>query len=265
MVQCPHYFSTCLYTPLEYVRDERDFRWAYHGRQITYKRIYSYFKDLSEEQQAIIQADHDFMSFSSCLPRFLRLRSLEICLTNNIEKPFRWFTGRMLVDWKNSFPDHLEAVLQGLCAARENGITIHTLQVTGFYSRLPLVGSRVSSLAVCALHTVEELYLVDSPGLFDFIAATRLPSVRVLELENCWLRVPELQKVLLTHGKTLEILHLENVWLPSERFYDWGVSLSLGTTSTVVDGISNIRTGEAMREFTINRRGNTYEYRRTFN
>ncbi|PWY96034.1 hypothetical protein BO94DRAFT_601201 [Aspergillus sclerotioniger CBS 115572] len=265
LIQCPHYFSTCLYTPLEYTRDEREFRWGYQGKQITYNRIYSYFKHLSEEQQMIIQADFNLMSFSSCLPRFLRLRSFEISLMNNIEKPFRWFAGRMLVDWKDTFPDHFGAVLQGLCAAKESGIRIKTFQVTGFYSRLPLLDSKIPRLAAIALHTVEELYLADSPGLLDFIAATTLPSVRVLELENCWLWVPELQKFLLTHGSTLQVLHLENVWLPSEKIYDWGVSLSLGTTSTVIDGISDIRIGDAMRELTINRKGKKYEYQKIFN
>ncbi|KAE8371408.1 hypothetical protein BDV26DRAFT_302788 [Aspergillus bertholletiae] len=265
LIRSPIYFRRHIYTPEEYIRDENELCWSNRGNTITYDSIYSYFRLLSKEQQEILNKDRDIMSLQSCLPQFTRLTCFQVSFVDGVERPFQWFAGRVLVDWKSSFPDHFENVIRAICAAKQAGIHIRTFQVSSFYSRLPLVGSELTSLAATALSEVEELRLTDSPGLLDFLSIVALPSLQRLELEDCWLWLPELEEFLLAHTSTLQVLHLENAWLPSEITYDWGITWGLGTTKTIINGISKIKIGRALQELTINRKGrNEFEYKRIF-
>ena len=70
-----------------------------------------------------------------------------------------------------------------------------------------------------ALYNVEDLRLVDSPSLLEFMSTVPLASVRRLELGSCWLYVPDLEKFVVSHAKSLQFLHLEDTWMPIEKVH----------------------------------------------
>lgn len=116
-----------------------------------------------------------------------------------------------------------------------------------------------------ALYNVEDLRLVDSPSLLEFMSTVPLASVRRLELGSCWLCVPDLEKFVVSHAKSLQFLHLEDTWMPIEKVHYWGLSLCDSSAETILTNIACIRRCGILQELTINR-GNTdrYQYHEVF-
>lgn len=149
--------------------------------------------------------------------------------------------------------------------ARTDGVVVRTFEVFGFYSKLENCDNELSETMAKALYNVEDLRLIDSPSLLEFMSTFSLPSIRRLELGACWLCVPDLKKFIVTHRKSIRSLHLEDTWLPIERLHYWGFSLCDSASETILTNIAGIREREILQELTINR-GNTgrYQYREVF-
>ncbi|KAK9646477.1 hypothetical protein HCH54_005222 [Aspergillus fumigatus] len=265
LVQHHDYFRNCVYTPSEYARDRRDAYWNSYGTRISYTTIQNYFSRLADEQQRILERGRDLVTFQTCLPRLVNLKTIQLHFVEGIKEPFRWFAGRVFVDWKDSFPDRFKSILHAMVRAKDNGVTIRTFQIAGFYSRLLVSNSELPSLASDALSSVEDLQLIDSPSMLEFMSHVHLPSLRRFALESCWLWIPELEQFILAHAGILRVLHLQDTWIQSETIHDWGISLSLGNTKTIVEGLSKVRAGKILSQLTINQEGvDRYEYQEIF-
>ncbi|KAE8396768.1 hypothetical protein BDV37DRAFT_277390 [Aspergillus pseudonomiae] len=238
------YFRSCVYTPSEYNRDQRELCWNFHGRRVSYNMIYSYFAELAREQQTILMERIDSITLVQCIPRFLHLQSIELSFIDSTKKPFCWLSGRLFVGWRDSYPVHFETVIDAMVAARRNGIIVRKFKVSGFYSKISMPGTSLLRKVMEALHNVEDLRLVD----------ISLPSVRRLELAKCWLSVKDLEEFFHVHSGTLHSLHLEDTWLPTETVHEWGISLS------------TIRRLGTLRRLTINEKasGCCYQYKELF-
>ena len=148
-----------------------------------------------------------------------------------------------------------------MIAARKNGVAIRTFEVSGFYSQLTVDGNGLSGMMAEALHNVEDLRLIDSPSLLEFMATIFLGSVRRLELETCWLCVRDLEQFVITNAKTLQFLHLEDTWVAAANLHYWGLSLCDSSSETIVANIACIRELGILRGVTINRgKADGYEY-----
>ncbi|KAE8334767.1 hypothetical protein BDV24DRAFT_156594 [Aspergillus arachidicola] len=225
------YFRSCVYTPSEYNRDQRELCWNFHGRRVSYNMIYSYFAELAREQQTILMERIDSITLVQCIPRFLHLQSIELTFIDSTKKPFCWLSGRLFVGWRDSYPVHFETVIDAMVAARRNGIIIS------------MPGTSLLRKVMEALHNVEDLRLVD----------ISLPSVRRLELAKCWLSVKDLEEFFHVHSGTLHSLHLEDTRLCS------------GTIETIVDRLATIRRLGTLRRLTINKKaGGCYQYKELF-
>jgi hypothetical protein len=199
------------------------------------------------------------------LSRLTNLKSIQLHFVEGIKEPFRWFAGRVFVDWKDSFPDRFKSILHAMVRAKDNGVVIRTFQISGFYSRLLVSDSELSRLASDALSSVEELQLIDSPSMLEFMSYVHLPSLRRFALESCWLWIPELEQFIVAHAGTLRVLHLQDTWIQSETIHDWGISLSLGNTKTIIEGLSKVRAGKVLSQITINEgEVDQYEYQEIF-
>ncbi|KAE8308581.1 hypothetical protein BDV41DRAFT_568138 [Aspergillus transmontanensis] len=237
------YFRSCVYTPSEYNRDQRELCWNFHGRRVSYNMIYSYFAELAREQQTILMERIDSITLVQCIPRFLHLQSIELTFIDSTKKPFCWLSSRLFVGWRDSYPVHFETVIDAMVAARRNGIIVRKFKVSGFYSKISMPGTSLLRKVMEALHNVEDLRLVD----------ISLPSVRRLELAKCWLSVKDLEEFFHVHSGTLHSLHLEDTWLPTETVHEWGISLS------------TIRRLGTLRRLTINEKaGGCYQYKELF-
>lgn len=249
------HFSYYLYTPSEYARDEG------RGKGLPYIDIYFYFSRLSQEQQRILRKNQDAMAFRACLPRFPQLIAIRLSFVDGINQPFRSLGGSVFLDWKDSFPTHLINVVEGMGAAMRNEVVIRTFEVSGFYSQLAADNKLFEGMA-SALHYVEDLRLIDSPSLLEFMSTLTLPSIHRLELENCWLCVRDLEDFVNTHAKTLQFLHLEDTWLPVEKDHHWGLD---STAHTVLMNIASIKERGVLKKLTINRENEgRYQYQEVF-
>ncbi|KAE8130724.1 hypothetical protein BDV38DRAFT_289370 [Aspergillus pseudotamarii] len=259
------YFRSCVYTPSEYNRDQRELCWNFHGRRVSYNMIYSYFAELAREQQTILMERIDSITLVKCIPRFLHLQSIELTFIDSTKKPFCWLSSRLFVGWRDSYPVHFETVIDAMVAARRNGIIVRKFKVSGFYSKISMPGTSLLRKVMEALHNVEDLRLVDSSRLLNFMWQVSLPSVRRLELAKCWLSVKDLEEFFHVHSGTLHSLHLEDTWLPTETVHEWGISLCSGTIETIVDRLATIRRLGTLRRLTINEKaGGCYQYKELF-
>jgi hypothetical protein len=190
---------------------------------------------------------------------------VKLSFIDGIKQPFTWFGGRVFIDWKDSFPIHLETVIHGMIAARRDGAVIRSFEVSGFDSRLAASENELSEIMGDALFNVEDLRLIDSPSLLDFMSNVPLNFVRRLELESCWLCVPDLEKFVISHAKSLQVLHLDDTWMPVEKVYYWGISLCDSSAETILTNIACIRRCGILQELTINK-GSTdrYQYHEVF-
>ncbi|GMF77643.1 unnamed protein product [Aspergillus oryzae] len=238
----------------------------FHGRRVSYNMIYSYFAELAREQQTILTERIDSITLVQCIPRFLHLQSIELPFIDSTKKPFCWLSGRLFVGWRDSYPVHFETVIDAMVAARRNGIIVRKFKVSGFYSKISMPGTSLFRKVMEALHNVEDLRLVDSSRLLNFMRQVSLPSVRRLELAKCWLSVKDLEEFFRVHSGTLHSLHLEDTWLPTETVHEWGISLCSGSIETIVDRLATIRRLGTLRRLTINEKasGCCYQYKELF-
>ena len=257
------YFRTCVYTPSEYVRDLRELPWTTSGKQISYHTIYSYFAHLCREQQNIITKGKDNAATQKSISRFQRLQEVDIAFVDSTTKPFSWLSGRIFVDWRVSFPLHLETILDAMMAARRKGIVFRSFKVSGLYSAIE---TTMCHKVEDALHDVEDIHIFDCPALLDFMTTISLPSLRRLELGTCWIWPADLERFVRSHAKSLRFVHMEDAWLLVEKVHAWGIRLCSGTTKTIVDNLADIFSLGILQELTINKKETgQYDYRECAN
>jgi hypothetical protein len=64
------------------------------------------------------------------------------------------------------------------------------------------------------------------------------PCLRRVELANCWLLIPTLQKFTRLHSSGLESIHLENTWVLEEIVHADGIHISMGCAKSILDQIA---------------------------
>jgi hypothetical protein len=152
-----------------------------------------------------------------------------------------------------------------MIVARENKVPIHAFRISGFYPRIASEEPLMWELMTEALANVEELQVIDSPTMVEYLARIPLPRLRRFELASCWLSVTNLEAFVYAHADTLRFLHLDDIWFLREERSVEGIHLSVGSTKSILDSIIGIRTSGILWELTMNRQpGGYYEIRETF-
>ena len=257
------YFRTCVYTPSEYIRDLRELPWITSGTRVSYHTIYSYFARLGREQQDILSENQDTKATQISISHFHSLQEIDIAFVDCTKRPFNWLAGRVFIDWRDSFPLHLETILEAMTTAQKRGIVFRSFKVSGLYSAIE---TTMHQKVEDALRDVEDIHIFDSPTLLDSMATISLPSLRRLELGTCWIWPADLERFVRSHADSLRSIHLEDAWLVVEKFHDWGIKLSSGTAKTIADNLADVRSLGVLQELTINRKGcGQYEYRECTN
>lgn len=255
-------FRACFYTPDEYIQDQRASQWRSGRRGVSYPTIYAYFSRQSEKQQDILLESRDLTAMCSALPRFSRLHTVEVSFPDATSIPFRWLADRVLLDGQACFPGQFEMVLTALVRARAHGVAIRRFEVTGYYPRMVTKGEALQALGSEAFAQVEDVRIVDSPAMLEFLARTALPAVRRCELESCWLSIPNLQRFVEAHADSLRSLHLDDIEHMVEEISADGIRLSFSSTKAIVDMVRRLRRVESLREITVNRQASgRYEIR----
>ncbi|KAF7177428.1 hypothetical protein CNMCM7691_005633 [Aspergillus felis] len=240
-------FRGCLYTPNDFARDQMDMYGVRKSQRLPYSTIFSYFRLRCEEQQHIIRFDQDTRALVASLPYFPNLHAVQLRFTDGIEDRFQSLANRMLLDGHPMFPNHLEKLLTAITVAQENGVTIRTFEISGFYSRVPTEDRSLHQLATEALQKVEKLRLVDSPAMMPFVNRLSLPCLRRLELANCWLSVPALEECIRLRADSLQSLHFENTWILEEEISHEGIHISMGCTKTLLDHLARVPGARRLR------------------
>ncbi|KAL2801761.1 hypothetical protein BJX63DRAFT_426537 [Aspergillus granulosus] len=204
------------------------------------------------QQQDILETEQDTRTLIASLPCFANLHTIQLLFADGIEDRFQWLANRMLLDGHPLFPNHLERLLTAVVVARENDVTIRTFEIRGFYSRAVTKDRFLQQLAGEALSSVEELRLVDSPAMLAFVNQVPFPCLRRVELANCWLSIPTLEKFTRLHSGGLESIHLENTWVLEETVDADGIHMSMGCTKSILDQLARIP-GAGHLRLTINR------------
>lgn len=234
---------------MEYIRDLRDMSWTKTGKRVSYKSIFFYFSRLCHEQQEILAEGDDESVTRRSLSRLRGLQQVELVFVDDTKKPFSWLAGRVFVDWRDSFPLHLETVLDAMVAARDGGVLLKSFKISGLYSE---VATGMRQKVEHALGDVEDIHIFDSPALLDFMTTVSLPSLRRLELGACWIWPEDLEKFVRAHERSLRSLHLEDAWILVEEIHDWGVSLRSATDKTIVHKLAEVQKLGILEELTIN-------------
>ncbi|KAJ5084783.1 hypothetical protein NUU61_009362 [Penicillium alfredii] len=249
LIQHWDYFTACIYTPQEYARDHKDFRWGLRGREFSYTAIHSYFSWLAKAQHTLLHGRNDIRIFCKSLSRLCGLKAVKLSFDALKEDQFLWFANRIYVDWKDSFPIHLETVLRSMVTARGQGILIEAMEIEGFYAKLVATDVNLMGTAADALTHVKALKLVDSFSLLDFMSDVAMPSLRRLDLANCWLVGPDLARFMECHASVLRQLHLRNICLPHEKLRE-ACSCSK-CAQALMDVLSGIQNTSIFDELTI--------------
>lgn len=117
VIQHWDYFSTCVYTPQEYARDQKDFQWDLRGKEFSYAAMFRYFRKLAEEQSLLLKERRDIHVFSRSLRHLVKLRVIKLTFNAAKEDQLLWFAHRLFLDGDRSFSTHIETVFRGMTAA----------------------------------------------------------------------------------------------------------------------------------------------------
>ncbi|CAG7978477.1 unnamed protein product [Penicillium olsonii] len=211
LVQHWDYFTTCIYTPQEYSRDQREFGWGLREKAFSYRSIHSGFLDLIESQQRALVDRQDIQVLCNCVQRLVRLTTIRLSFSEPDRSQLLWFSSRVFLDWEYSFPVHLEAILCCIQSAQSQGIRVSSLEITGFYASITNVA--LVDLATAALSDIKHLYLYDSVNLLSWLADIPLPSLMEVEIGHCWIVGCDLHMFREKHDPDCTKLSLQDVQL----------------------------------------------------
>ncbi|KAL4893425.1 hypothetical protein BDV59DRAFT_207879 [Aspergillus ambiguus] len=263
------YFRSHIYTPSEYNSDLEDHFWTFGGSVVSYSAVFSYFRSLSREQRICQWKGRDRENLIASFPRFPNLGSVHVSFVDGIKSPFRWFTGRVLQDDPDGpgcAKDHLTKLATAMIAAKAKGVKIHTFEMSGLYTRIDSGDSSIlKRLVGKAFHDIQDLRIINSPTMLEFLTQVHMSGLRRFELGNCWLSIESLQKFVQCQKGSLRILHLEDVWMINERIDRDGVYLSMASAKTILRKLAGIWNLGILSEVTINRQpGGQCEVRKIF-
>ncbi|KAB8072499.1 hypothetical protein BDV29DRAFT_158520 [Aspergillus leporis] len=262
------YFGSHIYPPSEYEQDLEDLFWTFGGSEASYLAVFSYFRFLSSEQRKCQWKGRDREDLVASFPRFPNLRSVHVWFVDGIKSPFRWFTGRVLQDDPDGpgcAKDHLTKLATAMIAAKANGVKTHAFEMLGLYTRIDQGDSMLRSLVGKAFHHIRDLRIINSPTLLEFLTHVHMPSLRRFELGNCWLSIESLEEFVQCHRASLRVLHLEDVWMITERIDSDGVYLSMASAETIFGKLAGIWNYGILSEVSINRQpGGQYDVRKVF-
>ncbi|KAL4924647.1 uncharacterized protein BDV17DRAFT_274168, partial [Aspergillus undulatus] len=248
------YFRSCVYSPAEFIRDQREQWWSFREKSFSYESIHNYFSELSKEQQKILAKCDDARALHACLPCFARLETIQLICEDGIDQPFRWLATSLFFDWNDSMLMHLETLVEVMRCLRQHGVSIRSFGVFGFNSYISTTDQGFLEKMADALGSVTDVMLVDSTGLLPCLASIQLPSILRLELGSCWLQISDLEDFCLKHNRKLQHIHFEDVWVSARKVYDWGVSLSTGNLAALVDNLVVLRKSGVLQQITVNRK-----------
>ncbi|KAL4744731.1 uncharacterized protein BDW70DRAFT_154469 [Aspergillus foveolatus] len=245
------YFRSCIYTPEEFIKDQKEQWWSFRGKSLSYESIYKYFVQLSAEQQKILSGCDDARTLSICLPRFLNLQSFQLVFEDSIDQPFHWLATRLFFDWNDSTLMHLETVIDVLISLRQHGISIHSFGVSGYNSTARTLAEGFLRKLADALHPVTDIALSDSTDLLQSLALIPLPSILRLKLGSCWLSIADLGVFSSRHNSRLQQIHFENVWVPANNLQGWGAPLRSECIATIMDKIHVPHESSTLQRITV--------------
>jgi hypothetical protein len=185
---------------------------------------------------------------------------------DSIPPPFQWFSGHVLLDGPLSFSSHLKKIATAMIVAKETSISISKFRITGFYPRVTSEGPCIWDLTAEALSNIKELHIIDSPAMMEYLVLIPLPHLHQLELGSCWLSCAHLEAFIYAHASTLCFLHLKDIWLLQVQNDADGVHLSLVSTKSVLQSLSQVQRSGILQELTINRQqAGHYKVHEVFN
>jgi hypothetical protein len=149
--------------------------------------------------------------------------------------------------------DHLRKVATAIIAARINGVKIQTFKIMGLYTRIDLGDSALKGLLGKAFYDIQDLRIINSPTMLEFLTHIPMLDLRHFEQGNCWLSIESLQEFVQCHRASLRTIHLENMWMINERIDSDGVYLSMASAKSILAKLAGIWKSGILSEVTINR------------
>jgi hypothetical protein len=144
---------------------------------LSYASIHAYFSWIVDDQERILIDRKDVRIISESVPRLSGLRTIKLSFAETSQMKMLWFENRVFVDWKHSFPLHLETILRGMISGRLGGTVIDSLEIHGFYANLTKNSDVLVHLATDAFGSIRNIVLVDSFSLLSFLGNTPLPCL----------------------------------------------------------------------------------------
>lgn len=222
------YFSTCVYTQQEFSRDQKEFGWGLRQKDLSYPSIHAYFKSVIQDQEKILDGRKDMRVLSQCISRLAGLTKIKLFFKEPDRSQQLWFGNRVFLDWRDSFPIHLEAILACILSARSEGVGIHSLEIESFYATIHPSENAISQLAASALADIRYLVLKDSVSLLSFLATVPLPSLQRLQIVDSWVVGSDLEAFLRNHDDVRSKVWFHNTRLGRECVLACGRSSSVG-------------------------------------
>lgn len=178
------YFSSCIYTPQEYLRDLQEFDWGSRGKCISYSSIYSSFKELCQDQDKVLRSNRYFNILSVSLPRFYALKSVEISFSEYPKDQSLWFASRAFRDWNTSDFLHLDASLKAINIARTCGVHIEHIGVSGYYPCSPTLSVVNRSRSHVYWVRLLDIMLMDSVSLSEAMSEVHMSTPCHFEIKS---------------------------------------------------------------------------------
>lgn len=213
VIQNWDYFTSCIYTTQEYARDYSDFCWNLRGKDFTYKAIHSYFKGMARDQEEILKGRRDIRAFSENIPRLSGLKTIKLSFAGVKEDRLLWFSRRLFADNGETYSVHIEAVLNGMIAAKHNGLMLESVEVEGMNSHPTIDRGDLAEILQQGLAHVKKFKVVDSPGMLSLMSTISLPWLERFEVVDCWLVGSKLIRFLEAQDGIIEHVEFQKISL----------------------------------------------------
>lgn len=194
---------------------------------MSYKKIHKHFSRVLEEQNDILRERYDIEVLCRSIRLFFNLKSVHLSFNGSKKFGQLWFTSRTYVSWEESFPLHLETIFRSMSTARNEGIHITVLQISGFYAHLDNLDEELLRLAESALVEVSTLKLVDSVSLLKFFRWVQSDRIKDLFVKNCYFVGHDLTDFICNSAPNLRQLILEETPVYESDLKALPVSLNL--------------------------------------
>lgn len=178
------YFSSCIYTPQEYLRDLKEFDWRSRGKCFSYSSIHSSFRELCRDQDKILQSNRYFNMLCISFPRFYALKSVEVSFSEYPKDQSLWFASRAFRDWNTSDFLHLDASLKAINIARACGVHIEHIGVSGYYPSSPTLSVENRSMSHMYWVRLLDTMIMDNVGLSEAMSEVHISTPCHFEIKS---------------------------------------------------------------------------------